>query len=77
MVGPELSNTINSLSAVAAIVGSPGTMSALLHVLDDNAGSGGLHLADLVGLGVVAESASVGHSLHHLWLKIILIKKLK
>ena len=65
MIGPELGDTINSLAAVAAIVGSPGTVSTLLHVLDHDAGSGGLHLAHLVGLGVVAESAAVGHSLNN------------
>ena len=42
-------------------------MSSLLDVLDNDSGSGCFHFSDPVGEGVVAESASVGNSLNHLW----------
>ena len=67
VVGPELGNTVESLSALAAVVGGPGSVSSFGDVLDDYFGAGSPDLSDFVGLGVVAESASVGNSLDHLW----------
>ena len=67
VVGSELSNTVESLSALAAIFGGSGSVSSFGDVLDNDLRSGSSDLSDFVGLGVVAESASVGNSLNHLW----------
>lgn len=69
---PELGHSVESLSAFAAVDGGARAGGSLLDVLHDHSGSGGADLADLVGLGVVAESASVCHSLTHLWLLIFI-----
>ena len=67
MIGSELSDTVESFSAFAAVEGRPGSVSSFAGVLDDNFGSWCSNFSDFVGLGVVAESSSVGNSLNHLW----------
>ena len=66
-VGSELSNAVESLSALAGVMGGPGSISPFADVLDDHLGAGSSYFSDLVRLGVIAESASVCHSLNHLW----------
>lgn len=67
MVRPELGDSVDSLSAVAAVMGGSRSMSSFVNVLDNNFGSRCSDLSDFVGLGVIAESSSVGDSLDHLW----------
>jgi hypothetical protein len=40
-------------------------VSSFLYVLDYNSGAGCAYFSDSVGLGVVAESPSIGNSLDH------------
>lgn len=67
VVGSELGDAVKSLAAFAAIQWRTGSFSSFAGVLDNNSGSGSSDFSDFVGLGVVAKSASVGNSLHHLW----------
>ena len=67
VVGPELGDAVEPLAALAAIGGVLGSVSSLADILDDNLGSRSPDFSDLVGLSVIAESASVSNSLHHLW----------
>lgn len=67
VVGSELGDAVEALSAFAAVVGRAGSVSSLLNVLHDNSGTGSADLPDLIGGSVVAKSASVGDSLDHLW----------
>ena len=67
MVGSELSDTVDTLSAFAAVFGGSGSLSLFLDVLNGEFGAGSFDNSLLVGGGVVAQSPSVGYSLHHLW----------
>lgn len=67
MIRPELSNTVDALSALAAVMRRARSVSPLGDVLDDHLGTRSTHLSHLVGGSVVAESAPVGNSLYHLW----------
>lgn len=64
-IRPELGDTVDSLSAVATIMGSARSMCSLLNVLHDDFGAGCSDFSNFIGLGIVAESASVCNSLHH------------
>jgi hypothetical protein len=39
VIRPQLGNAVDPLAAVAAVVGSPRTVSALLHILNDDPGA--------------------------------------
>lgn len=64
-IGPELGDSVDSLSAVATIMWGTRSMRPLLNVLNHNLGSRGPDLSNFVRAGVVAESSSVGNSLGH------------
>ena len=67
VVGSELGDAIETAAAFAGVIGRSRSVSSLLDVLDNDSRSGCSDLSDSVGKGVVAESASVGNSLNHLW----------
>jgi hypothetical protein len=71
VVGSELRDSVDAFSAGAGILAGTRSTSSFLDVLDYHLGAGGAHFSDFVRLGVVAESASVGHSLHHYFVVII------
>lgn len=63
--GPELGDAVDSLPAVAAVVGGAWAVGSFLHVLHHDFGAGGFDFPYSVGGRVVAESAAVGNSLDH------------
>jgi hypothetical protein len=71
VVGSQLSDAVDALAALTAVVGRTRAVSSLLDVLDDDSGSRGAYLSDLVGGSVVAKSAAIGNSLHHVWSRIL------
>ena len=74
--GFKLGYTVDSLSTVAAIVGSIDSLGLFADVVNYNFGTGCPNLSDLVAGGVVTQSSSVGDSLDHrkFMVKIIFIK---
>jgi len=67
MVRSELSNSVDSLSAVTAVMGSSRSMSSFVDVLNNDFWSWCSNFSDFVGFGVVTESSPVCDSLDHLW----------
>lgn len=71
VVGSQLSDAVKALTAFAAVMRRTRAVSSLLDVLNDDSGSGGTYFSDLVGCGVIAKSATIGNSLHHMWSRIL------
>ena len=81
VIGSQLRDSVDPLSAVAAVMGRPGAVTTLGDVLNDHSRSWRPDLSDLVGRSVVAESSPVGNPLDHsipvARLILILIKKFR
>ena len=63
---PKLGDSVDSFTAVAAVMWGSGAMGSLLHVLNDNSGSWSFDFSNFVRGSVVAKSSSIGNSLDHL-----------
>ena len=72
MVGSELSDSVDPLTAVAAIMRSSWPVSSFLDILDHNFRSWSSNFSNLIAGSIVTQSSPIGDSLNHysyLWIK--------